>query len=86
MASNPSSAMTYWTAERIRALGPVTTVGTAGAILGLHRSVAYELAKAGTFPVPILRCGSRYRVPVAGILTALHLPVTAPTEPADDTT
>ena len=77
-----STSTTYWTPERIRALGTVTNVATAGAIFGLHRSVAYDLAKSGTFPVPVLRIGNRYRVPVAAILTALHLPV----EPADDTT
>lgn len=66
-----------WTAERIRALGTVTTVPTAAAIFGLSRSVAYDLIKAGTFPVPVLRFGSRYRIPVAAILTALHMPVEA---------
>jgi hypothetical protein len=64
-----------WTAERIRALGTVTTVPIAAAIFGLSRSVAYELARADQFPVPVLRFGSRYRVPVAAILTALQLPV-----------
>jgi len=33
----------HWTPQRIRALGPVTDVVTAGAILGLSRSVAYDL-------------------------------------------
>lgn len=86
MRIDPSSRTTYWTAERIRALGTVTSVATAGAIFGLHRSVAYELAKCGAFPVPVLRCGNRYRVPVAAMLSALHLPLTAPADPADDTT
>jgi hypothetical protein len=63
-----------WTAERIRALGAVTTVPVAAAIFGLSRSVAYDLIRADGFPVPVLRFGARYRVPVAAILTALHLP------------
>ncbi len=67
-----------WTADTIRALGTVTSVATAAAIFGINRSVAYELVKADRFPVPVLRFGSRYRVPVAAILTALHLPLTAP--------
>ena len=71
-----------WTAQRIRALGTVTTVPTAAAIFGLSRSVAYDLIKAGTFPVPVLRFGSRYRIPVAAILTALRMP----TEPGPPTT
>jgi predicted DNA-binding transcriptional regulator AlpA len=62
-----------WTEERIRALGTVTTVPTAAAIFGLSRSVAYELIKTNAVPIPVLRFGSRYRVPVAAILTALHM-------------
>ncbi|MGI5180157.1 helix-turn-helix domain-containing protein [Dactylosporangium sp. CA-152071] len=71
-----------WTAERIRALGTVTTVPTAAAIFGLSRSVAYDLIKTGTFPLPVLRFGRRYRIPVTAILTALHMP----TEPDPPTT
>ncbi|MCG5451000.1 helix-turn-helix domain-containing protein [Micromonospora hortensis] len=63
-----------WTTERIRALGMVTDLSTAARIFGLSRSVAYDLAKRGEFPVAVLRFGSRYRVPVAAILHALHLP------------
>ncbi len=66
-------------AERIRALGTVTTVPVAAAIFGLSRSVAYDLVKAGTFPVPVLRFGSRYRIPVAAILTVLHMTGEPPT-------
>jgi predicted DNA-binding transcriptional regulator AlpA len=67
-----------WTAERIRALGPVTDVPTAAAIFGLSRSVAYDLARTGDLPVPVLRFGGRYRIPVAAILTALHMPLEPP--------
>jgi hypothetical protein len=67
-----------WTAERIRGLGTVTIVPVAAEIFGLSRSVAYELIRAGTFPVPVLRFGARYRVPVHAILTALHMPTDPP--------
>ncbi|MFG1953940.1 helix-turn-helix domain-containing protein [Micromonospora sp. NPDC048830] len=70
-----------WTAERIRALGAVTDLATAARIFGLSRSVAYDLAKRGQFPVAVLRFGSRYRVPVAAILHALHLPTADEPEP-----
>ncbi|SIM56416.1 DNA-binding protein [Micromonospora cremea] len=60
-----------WTVERIRALGAVTDITTAGHIFGLSRSRAYELATTDTFPARVLRVGSRYRVSVAAILTAL---------------
>ena len=81
------SATPPWTADPIRALGTVTSVATAAAIFGLNRSVAYDLVKDDRFPVPVLRFGNRYRVPVAAILAALHLPLTpaeGPPAVADD--
>nr|WP_091286490.1 helix-turn-helix domain-containing protein [Micromonospora haikouensis] len=63
-----------WTADRIRALGTVTDLTTAAAIFGLSHATAYDLAKRGQFPVAVLRFGSRFRIPVAAILHALHLP------------
>lgn len=62
-----------WTEQRIRALGAVTDLPTAGRIFGLGRSLAYALVKADEFPAPVIAVGTRYRVPVAGILTALGI-------------
>jgi hypothetical protein len=62
-----------WTAKRVAALGVVTDLATAAAILQLSRSNAYALAKVGQFPVPLIRAGTRYRVPVAALLDVLHL-------------
>ena len=75
------SATPPWTADTIRALGTVTNVATAAAIFGLNRSVAYDLVKDDRFPVPVLRFGNRYRVPVAAILAALHLPLASGDRP-----
>jgi len=62
---------TVWTEDAIRGLGAFTTLQTAAEIFGLSRSVAYEMAAAGTFPVPVHRVGRRgWRVPVAPILAA----------------
>ncbi|MET8147831.1 helix-turn-helix domain-containing protein [Actinoplanes sp. NPDC049668] len=69
------SGDTIWTVERIRALGLVTDIATAARIFGLSRAAAYDLAKRDQFPVTVLRFGTRYRIPVAAILQALHLPV-----------
>ncbi len=71
-----------WTQESIRALGAVTDLPTAASIFGLSRSVAYDLAQRGRFPVAVIRAGSRYRVAVAAILTVLHLNGDPPTPPA----
>ncbi|MBQ0905447.1 DNA-binding protein [Micromonospora sp. U21] len=67
-----------WTVERIRALGAVTDITTAGQIFGLSRSRAYQLAATDTFPARVLRVGSRYRVSVAAILTALGVDPNSP--------
>jgi hypothetical protein len=63
-----------WTEDRIRALGAVTDLPTAARIFGLGRSLAYDLARTGQFPAPVIRAGTRYRVPIAGILATLGLP------------
>jgi hypothetical protein len=61
-----------WTEQAVRSLGMTTDVETAGAILGVGRTKAYELAKAGEFPVKIVRVGRRYLVPVPAILRLLN--------------
>ncbi|MEV0216901.1 hypothetical protein [Micromonospora sp. NPDC050695] len=71
---NPDGVGGLWTEERIRALGAITDLPTAGRVFGLGRALSYDLARTGDFPVPVLRVGARYKVPVAGILTALGLP------------
>ncbi|MFG1952432.1 helix-turn-helix domain-containing protein [Micromonospora sp. NPDC048830] len=68
-----------WTLDRIRALGAVTDIATTGQIFGLSRSGAYEMAQAGTLPVPVIKVGSRYRVSVAAIIAVLTAP--DPTRP-----
>jgi hypothetical protein len=60
-----------WTVESVRALGTTTDVETAAAILGIGRTKAYELAKAGEFPVKMIRAGRRYIVPIPALLAAL---------------
>jgi len=63
-----------WTVEAVRALGVYTDLVTAGAVLGMGRTKAYELARAGLFPVPVFRHSRRYVVPVAPIQRLLQLP------------
>jgi hypothetical protein len=60
-----------WTLEEVRALGVRTDLVTAASVLGIGRTSAHELARAGTFPVPVLRLGRRYVVPVAPLLRLL---------------
>ncbi len=46
---------------------------TAAAAFGMGRTQAYELAKCGEFPTPVLRLGNRYRVTRADLLRALGI-------------
>ena len=62
-----------WTPEAVRALGVTTTVPKAGSVLGIGETKARELARRGEFPVPCLTLGSRYVVPVAGLLALLSI-------------
>lgn len=60
-----------WTAEQIRALGVSTNLTTAASVLGIGRTLAYQLVAAGQFPVPVIRAGTRVIVPVAPLLDLL---------------
>ncbi|GGK36470.1 hypothetical protein GCM10010124_31390 [Pilimelia terevasa] len=64
---------TRWTAQEIRALGVSTDLQTAASILGLQPLSAYPINARGAFPVPVIKVGGRYRVPVAPILDLLGL-------------
>ena len=76
--TNPPTAKTPWTPERLRALGLTTDVATAAEIFGIGRSTAYDLIRDGNFPLPLLRFGTKKRVPVAAILKALQLDANTP--------
>ena len=66
------------TTDDLRALPPVLDVPTAGRLLGLGRSAAYELVLAGAWPTPVLRLGRRLRIPTAPLLALLGLSTDSP--------
>jgi hypothetical protein len=49
MSTPTATTTTIWTPEAIRDLGMTTDVATAGAILGIGRSKAYELVRQPGF-------------------------------------
>ncbi|MEV6036829.1 helix-turn-helix domain-containing protein [Nonomuraea sp. NPDC052116] len=49
----------------------VISLLAAGRLLGMGRTKAYRLAKAGEFPCRVLRIGGRYAVPVRGLRALL---------------
>lgn len=62
---------------------PTLSVHEAGELLGVGRTTSYALARAGDFPVPVLRVGSQYRVPTAPLLALLGIiPATTDVPPA----
>jgi hypothetical protein len=65
------SGRRVWTVEAVRALDTVTDVPTARQILGMGRTKAYQLVRSQSFPVPILKTGRRYVVPVQGLPQAI---------------
>lgn len=72
--------MTF-TREQLDALGVATDLQTAAEALGISRATAYDLASRDEFPVPVIRYGTRYSVPTAGLREVL-LGETPP--PADE--
>lgn len=61
------------TREELDALGVATDLRTAARALGLGQSTAYQLASEGRFPIKVMRAGSRYIVPTAGLREALGI-------------
>ena len=72
-ASNtPASRFTL---ADIPGLPPVLDLKTAARLLGIGSTTAYQMAQAGTLPVPVLRHGRSIRIPTAPLLRLLGLTV-----------
>jgi excisionase family DNA binding protein len=56
------------TLDQVRELPPTIDLMTAARVLGIGRTKAYELARAGEFPVHVVRIGDLYRVSTADLL------------------
>lgn len=59
------------TEAEILALDPTVGLVTAGRALGIGRELAYQLARAGEFPCPVLPLGRRYVVTKIALLKVL---------------
>lgn len=62
-----------WTARQLRALPVTVDVETAGSVLGMGLWKARQMVRAGEFPVPVVKHGSRYVVPTRPLLTLLGI-------------
>jgi excisionase family DNA binding protein len=60
-------------ADEVRSLPAVIDVVTAAEVLGIGRTVAYQLIRAGAFPTPVLRVGGQVKIPTAPLLELLGI-------------
>lgn len=65
------------TEAEVDALGVSTDIQSACKAIGISKSAGYQAAKNGTFPCPVVRVGSRYVVPTAGLKAVLGLATTS---------
>jgi hypothetical protein len=61
------------TLEEVLALPATVNVVTAARALGIGHNKAYDLIKAGTFPVRTLTMGGTVRIPTAALWEALGI-------------
>jgi excisionase family DNA binding protein len=54
-------------------LPPVLDLPTAARLLGIGRTVAYQLVKSNEWPTPVIRVGRLIRVPTAPLLALLGI-------------
>lgn len=64
-------ACAAWTEDAVRRLGMTTDLATAASIIGIGRTLAFELAKADEFPVRLVRLRRRVLVPIPDLLRFL---------------
>ena len=58
-------------ARSVDRLPPVVDLPTAAAILGIGRTLAYQLVRTGQWPTPVLRIGRLIKVPTGPLLDLL---------------
>lgn len=71
-------AVKGYSREEILALPAAVDIPTAGKCFKMGRSKAYDLARAGKFPVEVLPMGATFFVTRASILAALGIEDMAP--------
>ena len=66
--------MSEMSEQELRDLPVTVDLVTAGRAFGLGRTKSHELARAGEFPCPVLRIGTRYRVRKTDVLREAGMP------------
>ncbi len=75
-----SGAQDYMTLTptEVRALRAIVDIQTAATVLGIGRTVAYQLVRTGRFPTPVVRVGKQIKIPTAYLLDLLGLSTETP--------
>lgn len=69
------------TDDEIRSLPVLLTVPEAGRVLGVGRTLAYQLVRRGEWPTAVIRVGSQIRIPKNPLLELMGFSPTSPTTP-----
>jgi excisionase family DNA binding protein len=69
------------TDDELRRLPALLTVPQAAVVLGIGRTVAYQLVRRDEWPTPVIRVGAQIRIPRTPLLTLLGLSPIAPEPP-----
>ena len=73
------------TRDEVLALPVTVDILTTARALGIGRSMAYEMAREGTYPVPLYSVGKRYRAMRADLLAVLGVSDAVPQTAREDT-
>jgi predicted DNA-binding transcriptional regulator AlpA len=57
--------------DQIAQLPPLVDIPTAAEVLGIGRTLAYELVKTNRWPTTVLRMGKIIRIPTAALIRLL---------------
>jgi len=64
--------------DQLAALPPVLDVPTAAKVLGIGRSLAYDLVRRGEWPTQVLHIGKLIKIPTEPLVRLLGATTTAP--------
>ena len=59
------------TRDELHALPSILNLPTAAKVLGIGRSLGYELVRTGQWPTPVVRVGKLIKIPTAPLLRLL---------------